>query len=503
MTLLDWGPEGLYFGAAQQTEFHIFCMNPLNGESRRLTPADPPGWASLECTFSRDFKQASLVAADSIHCDEVVVLDLAGNELRRLTTFNTMIQDWQLGSSEVFRWTSQDGTTIEGVLSKPDDFDPGVKHPLLVVIHGGPTWVSLSARLTGYKRRYYPTAHWVSQGAVILEPNYRGSTGYGEAFQGLNVRNLGVGDAWDVISGVDALIGRGWIDEERVGVMGWSQGGYISAFLSTYSERFKAISVGAGISNWVTYYVNTDVHPFTRQYLEATPWEDPEIYRKTSPISYIQQAKTPTLIQHGEKDRRVPVPNAYELYQGLQDMGVETKLVIYKEMPHGIQKPRLNRQVMVENRDWFDRWIWGKEPQAEEAHPCYIALPKRDIKTNQVGKPAIEGFTCIPIQDVYHWARRDDAELRIFSGAAGLLKVGEAIPQDEHALQAEEVSAMAAHLARQIQEQKLKKLVVYTGDLKTQSWAQIVLGCLQVAAGIAGEVSIEHRQIIDPGWDGD
>ena len=155
-------------------------------------------------------------------------------------------------------------------------------------------------------------------GVLVLEPNYRGSAGYGEKFRALNVRNLGVGDAWDVLSGVDSLIAKGMVDPTRVGTMGWSQGGYISAFLATHdAARFKAISVGAGISDWMTYYVNTDIHPFTRQYLKATPWDDPEIYAKTSPITYIKQAKTPTLIQHGATDQRVPLPNAYELYQRL------------------------------------------------------------------------------------------------------------------------------------------------------------------------------------------
>jgi dipeptidyl aminopeptidase/acylaminoacyl peptidase len=139
---------------------------------------------------------------------------------------------------------------------------------------------------------------------LVLEPNYRGSAGYGEQFRSLNVRNLGVGDAWDVISGIDSLVARGLADPGKVGVMGWSQGGYISAFLATnYGARFKAISVGAGISDWMTYYVNTDIHPFTRQYLQATPWDDPAIYAKTSPITTIKQAKAPTLIQHGRADQ--------------------------------------------------------------------------------------------------------------------------------------------------------------------------------------------------------
>jgi len=166
-----------------------------------------------------------------------------------------------------------------------------------------------------------------------------------------------------VISGVDALIAKGWVDKDRVGTMGWSQGGYISAFIAASSDRFKAASVGAGISDWMTYYANTDITPFTRQYLHATPWDDPEIYKKTSPISYIAKAKTPTLIQHGENDRRVPIPNAYELRQALEDRGVPVKMVVYKGFGHGINKPKQQRAVMEENEKWFAQYIWGEKPQ--------------------------------------------------------------------------------------------------------------------------------------------
>ena len=175
------------------------------------------------------------------------------------------------------------------------------------------------------------------------------------------MRNLGVGDAWDVLSGVDALIAKGMVDPERLGSMGWSQGGYISAFLTTSTTRFKAISVGAGISDWTTYYVNTDVTWFTRNYLKATPWDDPEIYGKTSPISYVKGAKTPTLIQHGEQDRRVPIPNAYELRQALEDRGVPVRMVVYKGFGHGITKPKQMMHVMEDNWRWFSRWIWGEQ----------------------------------------------------------------------------------------------------------------------------------------------
>jgi dipeptidyl aminopeptidase/acylaminoacyl peptidase len=229
---------------------------------------------------------------------------------------------------------------------------------LLVVIHGGPTGISIPSLTYSY---VYPIWHWVNQGAVVLLPNYRGSAGYGEAFRSLNVRNLGVGDAWDVMSGVDYLIEEGIADPDRMGSMGWSQGGYISAFLTTYTDRFSAISVGAGISNWMTYYVNTDIHPFTRQYLQATPWSDPEIYALTSPMTKINNASTPTLIQHGEFDKRVPTPNAYELYQGLQDVGVETKLVIYNGFGHGITKPKERLAAVWHNWEWFAERVFEEE----------------------------------------------------------------------------------------------------------------------------------------------
>jgi dipeptidyl aminopeptidase/acylaminoacyl peptidase len=190
------------------------------------------------------------------------------------------------------------------------------------------------------------------------------------------MRNLGVGDAWDVLSGVDHLISKGWVDAARVGCMGWSQGGYISAFLTTSSDRFRAISVGAGISNWATYYYNTDITPFTINYLGDDPADDPEIYTKTSPMSYVKKARTPTLIQHGEFDRRVPIANAYELRQGLEDRGVKAEMVVYKGFGHGINKPRAMRAVMQHNLDWFNHYIWG-DPLPDFASP---QLPKKEKK---------------------------------------------------------------------------------------------------------------------------
>jgi dipeptidyl aminopeptidase/acylaminoacyl peptidase len=291
---------------------------------------------------------------------EVFTSSIAPWRGKKLTAMSDQLKGFALAHREVISWKSADGTTIEGVLYTPPDFSMKKKYPLLVVIHGGPTGVDQP--IIGADR-YYPIERFVAKGALVLRPNYRGSAGYGEKFRALNVRNLGVGDYADVISGVDALIAKGWVDKERMGSMGWSQGGYISAFITASSDRFKAVSVGAGISDWMTYYANTDITPFTAQYLHATPWDDPEIYKKTSPISYIAKAKTPTLIQHGENDRRVPIPNAYELRQALQDRGVPVKMVVYKGFGHGITKPKQQRAVMEENEKWFAQYIWGEKPQ--------------------------------------------------------------------------------------------------------------------------------------------
>lgn len=307
----------------------------------------------------------AFIYLDANHFQDVYVSTVSSFQPKKLTHYSDQLAEWNLSTKETVKWKSKDGAEISGVLTKPADFDPQKKYPLLVIIHGGPSSISFPQYLDRMNR-YYPIEQWVAKGAVVLQPNYRGSTGFGEAFRKLNYRNLGVGDYWDVISGVDYLVSQGFVDNDRLGAMGWSQGGYISAFITTFSDRFKAVSVGAGISDWVTYYVNTDIHPFTRVYLGATPWDDEEVYKKTSPMTYINTAQTPTLIQHGEFDLRVPIPNAFKLYQGLQDKGVPVKFVIYKGFGHGISKPKENLAVLSHNFNWFNKYIWGEEPPEEK-----------------------------------------------------------------------------------------------------------------------------------------
>jgi dipeptidyl aminopeptidase/acylaminoacyl peptidase len=362
-SLLRWSLEGIYFSGLAKMSSALYLLNPQNGSVKKL--AMPGSEIAGSFTFSKDFKAVTYRGTSANQYAEIFAGAVGEGSPKQLTRAGEQESGFTVAKREVVRWKSGDGAEIEGVLYKPADFSATKKYPLLVVIHGGPTGIDMPFISAD---RYYPIERFVAKGALVLRPNYRGSAGYGAKFRALNVRNLGVGDYADVLSGVDYLISQGFVDKDRVGSMGWSEGGYISAFITTSSDRFKAVSVGAGISDWMTYYANTDITPFTVQYLRATPWDDPEIYKVTSPISYISKAKTPTLIQQGSADKRVPVPNSFELRQALEDHGVPVKMVLYDGFGHPINKPKQQRAVMEENENWFGHYIWG-DPLAPALTP--------------------------------------------------------------------------------------------------------------------------------------
>ncbi len=351
-----WNRDGIFLSAANKMRTAVYRMDAATGKSQPVAvPLDNTG----NISFAKKSEAVAIVGRNFTDLPEIFYAAKLESGWKKITDLNRQIVTWNIPVNEIVDWKSKDGSVIEGVLLKPKNFDPAKKYPLLVVIHGGPTGTDRPEPTPTY---VYPIMQWVEKGALVLRVNYRGSAGYGEKFRSLNVRNLGIGDMWDVVSGVEALSKKGFIDTARMGCMGWSQGGYISAFLTTNTSLFKAISVGAGISNWVTYYVNTDITPFTRQYLKATPWQDMDVYLRTSPMTNINKARTPTLIQHGELDKRVPIPNAYELYRGLQDRGIPSKLIVYKGFGHGITKPKERLAAIWHNWQWFNHYVFG-EPE--------------------------------------------------------------------------------------------------------------------------------------------
>ncbi|HEY5824164.1 MAG TPA: S9 family peptidase [Cyclobacteriaceae bacterium] len=350
-----WEQTGIYASIWNKTNRPIYKIDAKTG-AHSIWLGSPEQIFGI--SFSKNGDRIAFTGRNGDELTEVFVSSVASPKLEKISDLTDQIKNWKVAQSEVISWKSKDGATIEGILHKPKNYDPSKKYPLLVVIHGGPTGIDTPTPVPSY---VYPIVQWLDKGCLVLRPNYRGSAGYGEKFRSLNVKNLGVGDAWDVLSGVEYLNSKGMIDKTKMGCMGWSQGGYISAFLTTNSDVFKAISVGAGISNWATYYVSTDIHPFTRQYLKATPWSDEAIYKKTSPMTNINKAKTPTLIQHGEFDKRVPIANAYELVQGLRDKGVPSELIVYKGFGHGISKPKERLAATWHNWQWFNKYVWNEK----------------------------------------------------------------------------------------------------------------------------------------------
>lgn len=291
-----------------------------------------------------------------------------GRELLSITNHNDEIAHWDLGTVESIRWTSKDGTEIEGILRKPSDFDPNRKYPLLFNVHGGPHATSANILLEGMDQFYYPLIQFSHKDILVIKPNYRGSAGRGQAFKELLVDNLGVGDLWDLESAIDHLASLGFVDETKIGTCGGSQGAYISAFAALHSDRFCAASGCSTLASWYTYWSGSDLRydiPFSgdQPYRNGGPFEErrKEIYEKTAPISGIDQAKTPLLLQHGENDERVPVYSSKELYRALKEKGVQTELFIYPGMGHAIFRPRENYALLIQNYRWFLHHLLGEE----------------------------------------------------------------------------------------------------------------------------------------------
>jgi len=262
-----------------------------------------------------------------------------------------------LGRTEAIRWKSADGLEIEGLLTYPVGFAAGKRYPLLVVIHGGPMGV-FTQQFDG-NAGTYPIAAFASRGYAVLRANVRGSTGYGKTFRYANYGDWGGGDFRDLMAGVDHVIGQGIADPDRLGVMGWSYGGFMTSWTITQTKRFRAASVGAGVTNLMSFTGTADIPSFLPDYFSSEFWDKLDAYRVHSPIFHVKGVTTPTLIQHGERDERVPLSQGQELYNALKRQGCTTQMIVYPRTPHGIEEPRLLLDCMNRNLEWFDRYVGG------------------------------------------------------------------------------------------------------------------------------------------------
>src|SRR5439155_1742889 len=294
-----------------------------------------------------------------------------------------------LGRTEVVSWKAPDGKTIEGLLTYPAGYAAGSRAPLLVVIHGGPTGVFVRSFIGNPSP--YPVAVFASRGYAVLRCNVRGSGGYGAEFRRSNFRDWGGGDYRDILSGVDALVARGVADPDRMGVMGWSYGGFMTSWVVTQTKRFKAASVGAGVTNLVSFTGTADIPGFLPDYFGGEPWDNDALYRERSATFRAKGVNTPTLIQHGANDERVPLSQGMEFYNALKRQGCTTKMVVYPRTPHGIGEPRLLLDAMNRNIAWFDNYVAGGSA------PIAGAAPK--TRTD----PVKENLHGVEIADPYRW----------------------------------------------------------------------------------------------------
>ena len=353
-----FSPDGetIYFQAGQGTTRQIFSAPASGGAVEQITDyqAVVSGYS-----LSADGSTFAFTRSDVQRPNDVYVASLPSFDPVQMTHHNPELDEIALGESELIRWTSNDGREIEGVVIYPVNYEPGREYPVVMNVHGGPAGVWTQS-FPGRSGNY---AHvWSGDGWVTLLPNPRGSSGYGEEFQRANIRNWGGGDYEDIQSGLDELIRRGIADTDRLGQTGWSYGGYMTAWTLTQTDRFKALMVGAGLTNMFSMYSTNDMQRLLEGYFGDTPFDSEEEYRRASAMTFINEAKTPTLIMHGEQDTRVPKSQAQELYMGLKKNDVPVEMVWYPREPHGLREPRHQLDKMKREYAFFSEYVLGTEP---------------------------------------------------------------------------------------------------------------------------------------------
>jgi dipeptidyl aminopeptidase/acylaminoacyl peptidase len=277
---------------------------------------------------------------------------------RQITHVNDAVRPaW--GEVKSVHWDS-DGMTIQGWLACPVGFDPNhpdpkKRYPMVVVVHGGPA----GAAGSGWPGSFFSSQLYglTEQGYFVLFPNPRGSFGQGEAFTAGNVKDFGYGDLRDILTGVDSVVNTLPVDNDRIGITGWSYGGYMTMWAITQTNRFKAAVSGAGLSNFQSYYGQNDIDQWMIPYFGASVYDDPAVYARSSPITYIRNVKTPTLIVVGDRDGEVPAPQSREFWHALKALGVETQFVVYEGEGHAIQKPEHRKDIGDRLTAWFNRFL--------------------------------------------------------------------------------------------------------------------------------------------------
>jgi dipeptidyl aminopeptidase/acylaminoacyl peptidase len=348
-----WAADGkYYFSEVRGTIMQLFSVDPASNKVEKL----PSTGTCTGISIDPSGKYFAMVKQEWNKPPEVYVSSVSVYNPVPITNLNKELSAIPLGNTKLIHWKSFDGKEIEGLLTYPVNYKTGMKVPLILFVHGGPNGV-FQQSFIGSPTGEYPIASLAAEGFAVLCPNPRGSCGYGTAFRRSNLRDFGGGDYKDLMSGVDKVIAMGVGDPERLGVMGWSYGGFMTEWIVTHTKRFKAASAGAAPANFLSMVGTTDFPQMLSAYMNAEHWEDQAIYQKLSPINYVKNVSTPTMIQHGEADIRVPVSQGYEFYFALKKRGVPAKMLVLPRQPHVPGEPKMQLIVMQSNIDWFKKYL--------------------------------------------------------------------------------------------------------------------------------------------------
>ena len=381
-----WAADGksIFFLANTGVRQNLFRAEMANRKVTQLTSGDQ---SVGDWTYHPRLNRHVFTVSTPTNAGDVWTLDSRrGRSARQITRlFDDLASRYRLPRTEAIQWKGEDGVTVEGLLFYPLDYREGERYPLVVQTHGGPaasdkfSWHSPS--------NYVPVL--TAMGYMVLKPNYRGSTGYGDPFLRDMVGNYFNQAHTDVMAGVDHLIALGLVDGDHMVKMGWSAGGHMTNKLITYTDRFKAASSGAGAANWISMYSQSDTRVYRTPWFGGTPWQENaplEQYLADSPLTEIYKVETPTLVLVGEQDRRVPMTQSVELYRALKANGVPTKLYVAPRQGHGWRELRHRLFKANVELDWFERWLWGREYVWEEAPVDAISEVATDDAGPQSGR---------------------------------------------------------------------------------------------------------------------
>jgi dipeptidyl aminopeptidase/acylaminoacyl peptidase len=328
-----WSRDGrtIYFSTNVLEAIEVYSCDVASGAVKQLSRR---GGSTGITEISRDGKTIVGTFSAAQQPTELYASSTDFSSPKALTDHNSWLKDYALANTEIVKWKSKDGTDVEGLLTQPVGYEAGKRVPLLLNPHGGPTGASLN--------NFSGTVQVLAaNGFAVLQPNFRGSTGKGLAFAQANKNTWGKGDYEDCMAGVDAMIASGLADADRLGAFGWSYGGYMTFWILTQTDRFTAVSPGAGLTNIYSMYSQTDIHRYLHWfYTDKAPWEAQDLYWDRSPMKYVNNVKTPTMIMHGQIDTRVPIAQAQEFYQALVERKVPVEFVVYPRENHGFTEPR-------------------------------------------------------------------------------------------------------------------------------------------------------------------